>query len=179
MGDAAGQVLLAVVLKVILIDSAGVPADVLTHAQAEVSKIYAAAGVDVQWIRGTSQSSRLSGPPLNVIILPDPDVTSRARGSKNMLGVALMTPQGRGSVVYAFYARIEERASKALTDPSILLGHVLAHELGHLLLGHHAHSTRGIMNGEWGYSETQRLRLGLLAFTKDEASSIRLNIAGR
>ncbi len=30
-----------------------------------------------------------------------------------------------------------------------VLGHVIAHELGHLLLNTPGHSTHGIMHGEW------------------------------
>ena len=48
-----------------------------------------------------------------------------------------------------------------------VLGIVMAHEIGHLLLGFGAHSSAGIMSGRWGKFEMDLVAAGLLGFTKD------------
>jgi hypothetical protein len=52
---------------------------------------------------------------------------------------------------------------------STLLGHVMAHEIGHLLLPVNSHASRGIMRGEWDVVQTQHARTGTLGFTSTEA----------
>ena len=49
------------------------------------------------------------------------------------------------------------------------LGHVMAHELGHLLLGSNSHSGMGIMRAHWQSEELRRLSRGGLWFTNEQA----------
>jgi hypothetical protein len=64
-------------------------------------------------------------------------------------------------------------------DRSVILGHVIAHEVGHLLLGTNSHSQDGIMSAEWSGSELRRLAKGALLFTASEPMRIRTELASR
>jgi hypothetical protein len=55
----------------------------------------------------------------------------------------------------------------------IILGHVMTHEIGHLLLPIDGHSTTGIMQERLGRREWALAVAGLLGFTREEAVMIR------
>jgi len=46
---------------------------------------------------------------------------------------------------FVFYHRVEEESRNGISSTSTILGHIMAHELGHLLLGEDSHSADGIM----------------------------------
>jgi hypothetical protein len=58
---------------------------------------------------------------------------------------------------------------ETFVDPAIILGHVAAHEIGHLLLGTNSHSPGGIMRAHWRMEELARAKKGLLLFTKSQS----------
>jgi hypothetical protein len=62
-----------------------------------------------------------------------------------------------------FYDRVEQRTENAELRAT-LLGDLMAHELGHLLLGPRSHSPRGIMCAIWGTQELRNAAQGALLF---------------
>ena len=48
---------------------------------------------------------------------------------------------------------------------AVLLGHAIAHELGHLLLGTSAHARYRLMAGRWRNTDLDRASVGLLLFS--------------
>ena len=58
-------------------------------------------------------------------------------------------------------------------DASQMLGHVMAHELGHLLLPHGAHSLAGLMRRDGIAAQVEPATAGLLTFAPAEAALIR------
>jgi hypothetical protein len=55
----------------------------------------------------------------------------------------------RGWLATVFSDRIAAAAARVDVDPGTLLGRVMAHEVGHLLLGHGYHGESGVMRAEW------------------------------
>jgi hypothetical protein len=94
------------------------------------------------------------------------------------MGVAAPDPSG-GVDAAVFYPRIQKVAHGSLAGIDILLGTVIAHEVGHLLLGNLKHSANGIMCGRWKKKELEMAGLQLLLFTNEEASAIRVEAAAR
>jgi hypothetical protein len=60
-------------------------------------------------------------------------------------------------------------------DTALVLGCVIAHELGHLLLGAHAHSMGGIMQAQWGIEQTQHALMSQLSFLPEEVRLMHAN----
>jgi hypothetical protein len=54
-----------------------------------------------------------------------------------------------------------------------LLGHAMAHEIGHVLLGTTEHSPEGIMKARWGKPDYQRAAMGFLEFSPSQRAAIR------
>ena len=80
--------------------------------------------------------------------------------------------------VYVFYDRVDVLARKHVADAAQILGHAIAHEIGHILLNDQRHSPAGIMRGEWNLRDLQNTRYGYLDFTPRQARAIR-DEAGR
>jgi len=55
----------------------------------------------------------------------------------------------RGWLATVFSDRIDQAASRVGVERGTLLGRVMAHEVGHLLLGTHYHGEAGLMLAEW------------------------------
>jgi hypothetical protein len=56
---------------------------------------------------------------------------------------------------------------------SKILGGVMAHELGHLLLGTNSHSSTGIMQPRWEPNQVRQLMMGTLLFTPGQSKLMR------
>src|SRR5437016_14371766 len=95
----------------------------------------------------------------------------------DICGVALLHHDSR---TYAdlFFEPIEQLHQQN-SDISLapILGDVLAHELGHLLLGSNAHSRDGIMQPHWTREQLRRVAMGQMRFSKEQAARMRMRIA--
>jgi hypothetical protein len=65
-------------------------------------------------------------------------------------------------------------AKTAGTDVAVLLGRVIAHELGHLLRRTSAHARHGLMRPNWTPDEVRRNRAADWAFTAGDVAAMRL-----
>jgi hypothetical protein len=103
-----------------------------------------------------------------IVITPDALLN---RSFHNLLGFAPVQtgPYPQAYVFYnlvlAFIERHPARESRNSTI-GIVLGHVIAHELGHLLIPGEAHGY-GIMLHSWGYREWEQAFSGTLKFHPD------------
>jgi hypothetical protein len=75
--------------------------------------------------------------------------------------------------VYYEYAMRRAKNDRAESEITIILGGVIAHELGHLLLGTNGHSRGGIMQPRWEPDQVQQLMMGSLLFTSEESKLMR------
>jgi hypothetical protein len=73
-----------------------------------------------------------------------------------------------------YYEKIARRAQRdnSEAERSVLLGCVIAHELGHLLLAEPGHSANGIMQPQWGSTQIHQALAGNLLFTKEQGTRI-------
>jgi hypothetical protein len=100
-------------------------------------------------------------------------MASKLTVSNEPLGFAQQCPDSEpGCVANIFYAKIDEVAWRAGGRSARILGHTMAHELGHLLLGANAHSPSGIMRGDWSPEDLMFMRSGELTFTLLQSDQI-------
>jgi hypothetical protein len=104
-------------------------------------------------------------------------IAAKGRTSSDLVfGVAFLAQDGDGKYSNVFYDRVERAHSDFGAPVSRLLGAVSAHELGHLLLGSHAHSNAGIMTPVWKEEVLRRMEMGSLLFNSDQATRMRTRI---
>jgi hypothetical protein len=98
-----------------------------------------------------------------------------ARSNQDAMGYAVRDSNdeaGRGGLAFVLFDCVEDNASNHHVSISRVLGQVIAHELGHLLLPSNSHSERGLMRAKWN------LRSGLLEyFTTAQAETIQRRLA--
>ena len=158
-------------------DYAGVAPDVRAAAAEITRQIYAAIGVDIVWVDrcpvachiAFSREAHDDTTDANLMmltILPD-GMTSREFPAGVMGGA----PE-RGNVATAYFGRIRAFAFERNVLPATLLGHVVAHEVGHLLL-REGHARQGLMRARWVDNELLQAQVGRLGFTATQGSRIR------
>ena len=169
-------------------DYAGVPPAVAKRAREESSRIFQKVGIATEWTLCTTPGQVMPTHPrcetqplatdIQLNILP-PKMAREMMRHHSELGAAVPLPNGFGRRASVFYHRVDELAESGQASRALLLGHVMAHEIGHLLLGVNSHSATGLMHVPWGRAQRERASLGTLLFTDKEAEQIRRQVADR
>jgi hypothetical protein len=169
-------------------DYAGVPPFIAKRAREETSRIFREAGIATEWALCTTPSQAVPTDPwcetqplatdIQLNILPR-KMAQEMMGHHNELGAAVPVPSGIGRWASVFYHRVDELAESGGASRALLLGHIMAHEIGHLLLGVNSHSDSGLMHVPWGRAQRERASLGTLLFTDKEADQSRRQVADR
>ena len=162
-------------------NDAQVSEKVLAQAEQEATRIFRQAGVDNVWVECPSLKSDLNRKPecdspagprhLAVRIVP---WSSKLRES--VFGTAFLSVEGEGTYSDVFYNAVQKLHQDWHASLSAVLGHVMAHELGHLLLGTNAHSPTGIMRLSWQGRELRSISMGTLLFTPEQAGSMQAKL---
>jgi hypothetical protein len=159
---AAQDDLTAIVLDVH--NYAKVPPSLLTDAEREASRVYAATGVRIVWRHDRAQPAARR---FDVLLLCDEMSAQKIKRegiAEGVLGVAGHSARR----AYVFVGRALEHSIRS-GNPSLVLGRVLAHEIGHLLLAERGHSRRGIMRSKLEVSS-----LGADQFTPEQRDALRV-----
>src|ERR1700676_3889564 len=98
-------------VKIAIRNDARIPESVLAQAVQEAFRIFRQAGVDTVWIVCHSSNAGTSTQP------------------------HCLSDEGVGVYSDVFYPLVEKLHSDCAASLSRILGHVMAHEIGHLLLG--------------------------------------------
>ncbi len=176
-------------ISVLLYNYARVTSPVLFKAESEAGRIYKNAGIALAWVdcplsaedEGAYPACRTAAGPARLAVR----VLSSSAGYEHLLdrdsfGVALL-PEDR---VFGFVANVFARPAEALSKGhaqlyGTILGGVLAHEIGHLLLGAGSHSPTGIMRAEWRAKELNLIAEGRMYFSSQQALRLRANVDAR
>jgi hypothetical protein len=171
-------------LTVIVHNYAGVGISVLERAEREAGRILGTAGAEINWLNcpnGVEVSPQCRRPPASTELVLDllPAGATRRGVSKGGLGYAIPPAPGFfGSYAGVLYDRVERLRTPGVRK-SVLLGHAIAHELGHLLLRAGWHAPSGIMVSEWHRKELRAAAQGNLVFRAEDRHAIQANIRRR
>ena len=131
------------------------------------SRMFSAIGVTLDWRGGFSRC------PSGAIMVSFTDNTP----TDLQPGALAYALPYEGTHIRVFYDRITETCDRALV-PS-LLGHVLAHEITHVLEGVGWHSNYGVMKARWDIKDYSKMRVKPLEFTDEDIHMIYLGLAAR
>jgi hypothetical protein len=73
-------------------------------------------------------------------------------------------------IASVFYHRAVELEAGKSGARAEILGGILAHEIGHLLLAENSHSETGVPRGRWGDQDLRMLACGRLWFNPEQAA---------
>jgi len=157
--------------RVLVFNFRQVSTDILSNAENEAGQIFGNAGMQVVWQEcptGNEPCRIGLGPVFFLAIKAGPvqnkflDVVSGQAIVANQLAV----------VYYDALPRVG-RGKTGTHEASTLLACVIAHELGHLLLGAYGHSIHGIMRNRWDIEQTRVALMSELDFLPEEGELMR------
>jgi hypothetical protein len=153
-------------------DSA-ISSEILKQAEMVSSQVFEESGIHVDWVNCSPADEAPSRKVACRQAIPQHLQLRIVRRSLNLkdsiLGISYLLSDGTGCQADIFYEGIEKLHHETSVDPAIILGHVAAHEIGHLLLGSNSHSPWGIMRAHWNMEELARANKRLLFFTKSQS----------
>jgi hypothetical protein len=160
--QSAQEVAAPLTVKVHVTDYAKLSAKELATAEAQATAAYRMVGLDLIWSSvppGPEAGDPSVSPSIevHVVIVPRDmaDKKCHAQGlGDSVMGTAINgATEARGRIAYIFYHRIERIAVSQQAPIARGLGHVMAHEVGHLLIGENSHSDEGLMQPNWNPRE--------------------------
>ncbi len=182
----------------------GVDSKTLGAAESATSRIFQKAGVGSHWVDAPLASEDLSDAPVDqpsfglsqiqVDLLPR-EMSDRMNISAGVTGLAPGAGPDR-LLAYVFYERVEGLAQREIqrefaalevfrgimAPPATveqILGEVIAHEIGHILLNLAVHTQTGIMRGHWDLHDLSDIAQDRLVFTKQQGEVIQAEVARR
>src|SRR4051812_46946805 len=154
----------------------------------DATAILSRAGIDVDWVQCSSADSPLGVPTqctlpyrwnevgLRVVRRP----LSPIRGKVMPLGDSLLDASTRsGTLATIYLEQVESLARTAGVSTNTVMARVIAHELGHLLLGTNTHSAIGLMRPAWTPEELVRNRPRDWMISADEGRQMRQGLLRR
>jgi hypothetical protein len=157
--------------------------EIVARAEHEAGRILSAAGLQPVWLECPVKppSSESPGPcqkaqaatDLRLRILP---ASVQNKFQDSVFGFAVHPALAS---VYYDYAQRRAKVDDAEFELPVILGGVMAHELGHLLLGSDGHSDTGIMQPRWDPSQVRLLMMGTLQFTPEQTKRMSMAAQAR
>jgi hypothetical protein len=168
----------AVPFSVRIYNYAEVPEPALAAAQGETARIFRQAGVEVFWLPCAGSDKEFAKSPHKFTACAQATGAVIMRIQPKCLGGQAMRSRSwlaaaQEQRVEVFYDRLRQFAADQDCKPASLLALVMAHELGHLLLGEQSHSSHGIMVPKFRTQELRRAQKGELRFTPEQAQRMR------
>jgi len=151
---------------------------VLSTARDEASRLLAEAGVALDWRRGAPDEGGVG--PETVVITFVAAAPMNFRHGVNANALAAARPYGPSSEISVFTDRVTLYYQPY---PEIgrgrVLGHVLAHEIVHVLEGVARHSDTGLMVGNWSWRELRDVTTRGLHLAEEDRRLVSFGIEAR
>jgi hypothetical protein len=170
-------------LTISVYNDVGVPRGTLRQAEDEATRIFRQAGIEVNWLNCEVPAAAEDAAACQEVVFPTHlhlRIVRMAHGLKEgTLGISFLSADGSGCQADLFYEPMEELQSSNNASLAPLLGHVAAHEVGHLLLGTNSHAPTGIMRAHWASEEISTAKLGGVFFSDRESERMRQKLSIR
>ncbi len=168
-------------MRIIVYDFVCLPEVTKIRMRNQVAGIYRLAGVELEWAGCTTSIGQTSGfkgcsgyeqrSSVLLRILPEawkglkPDVS----------GVAVWEAR----IANVFWDRVQMQAAFLRVPASNMLPYIIAHEIGHLLLGPGSHALTGIMTARWGTRDFLDIVQRESGFEADQSRQIQSEVRKR
>jgi hypothetical protein len=169
-------------LTIVVDDGAAIPPGDIARARSDVTRIFGAVGVDVEWLltEPTSDSTigALQRPSRSCLVrawVSARPPTKTSRSNSVILGIAPHSRREGGAIVL-FYENIQAFAEVLRKSAWSVLAATIAHEVGHVLLPSPAHTSTGIMRPSWHEGASGRLEQHELFFSAQQGTLIRQRV---
>jgi hypothetical protein len=170
-------------ISVLVYNYAGAAPGTLAGAEHQADRILNQAGVRVVWFDCSVKPGKLDEKSICRSGLGNQNIVLRlltrhvpTRSQDVAFGFAVSP--GLASVYYGDTTLMAER-QRLRSELPPLLGCLMVHEIGHLLLNSYGHSPTGVMQAEWGPTQLQQSLTGLMTFTPAQSRLLREQVQTR
>jgi len=170
-------------IRVRVNDYAQVSPATLRGAEREAARIIGKAGLRTDWLNCPVKNTleveqdpcREPLQPMDIVLrlIPEPQ---NNKYEDSVFGFAVVPILAS---VYVNYAVERAKRDNAEFEIPVILGNVIAHEIGHLLLGLNSHSGVGIMQKQWQRNQVRQAVTGNLLFTEEQGRLMWVEIQKR
>lgn len=151
----------------------------IARAEVETSRVFSQAGIGLAWFQC----------PVNA--RPDSPVCHTEAASTQIRirildrNIAKVYQDGIfgfaiapvfASVYYESAQRVARQTTESEANVATILGCLIAHEVGHLLLGHNQHTASGIMKASWDIQQIKLAMMGRLLFVPEQSKRMLENV---
>lgn len=182
--DPQGQV---APVRIRLYNLAEVGSGEIKGGTSDAAEIFQLAGIKLDWTMCSGKAE--DAPPQCAMPLGLGEIAVRllrrptdrkVEFAPNTGGVAIRaTREGGGGYITVYYDRVEEIAERVRIRRKCVLGHALAHEIGHLLLPAGSHSQAGIMRERLSLEDWRAAEMGRLLFANRQAEAMRAGLGSK
>lgn len=180
-------------LRVTVYDRAGLSKGVREGTFGYLRQIFQASRIDVQFEEGDMASDEASLVTYVGFATPEQESAAACRARRDIALEILPGPTpgvkqttlgsssplaSKGLNVTVFDDHVREIAVQRNREHEAVLAHVIAHEIGHVLLRSSAHSGRGLMSAVWTDNEYVWMTRSLLFFTVDQSRKMLASLRG-
>lgn len=169
-------------IAVLVYDYVNLSTNAQKEATENVKRILGQAGLTVDFVLchtgGTSIGNKDCEGVLRPAVFNLRIFTPKLAEYRKQLGYAVLAPEGGAYVTIFFRPEMRRARINGLTEGT-LLGHTIAHELGHLLLGPNSHSSSGIMRPTWRLCDEEWMAKGALLFDSSQARRMQATLLSR
>ena len=177
-------------LTVRVYDYAGASEDTLRRAKTAAASVFRNIEIETVWVDckrpgvvglADAACTDNQGPTDLVLRLLPHSMAKRYGLRPRVLGIALHGGKAEfGYVAGIFFDRIQGLPGwRSADERPVILGHLIAHEIGHLLLGSGKHSRGGLMRPGWDRKQRKQALSGTLRFIPWQAERIRADVRDR
>ena len=160
-------------------DSAGVAPRALEHAQDSARATLALIGIEPIW-RPCHANLCVGKPKPHRVEVDVRLVNAPATAAPGPLGFAAVdVEQHAGTLATIYVDRVYAMAARSGFDVGELIGYVVAHEIGHLVLGTSDHTAFGLMRATWTPAEIHRRVPIDWRFSAEQGAEMRLRLLAR
>lgn len=175
---ASGQIAV-IQLRVSVFNSSPISSSaIIERAEGEAGRVLRDVGIEAIWLNCPQEiSQEASLDRCSEASFPSHlhlQILRVSHGLKvSTVGISFSAEDGRGCYADLFYEPIQHLEEETHVSQSVILGHAMAHELGHLLLGNNSHSPSGLMRAHWTREDLAKASVGNLRFSKKQCLKIR------
>jgi len=168
-------------LRVSVFNSSPISPSTIEYGEGEAGLVLREAGVEVIWLNCPQDAQHEASSGLcSEASFPSHLHLRMLRASRGLKATTVgisFSAEGKGCYADLFYEPIQQLQGGTYASPSVILGHAMAHELGHLLLGTNSHSLTGLMRAHWTPEDLANASKGKLRFSREQSLRITNRLA--
>jgi hypothetical protein len=174
-------------ITVRVLDLAQVGSHTLDHAKAVTEEVFRPMGITINWMRCSGKATRQdlacqapAGPnDMSLRIFRRGKATQKSTRHATS-GITLsLVPEGGKGIIYLYFDRVLEVQNSQRIPIKLVLGIIIAHEMGHLMLPGERHALAGIMRGNLEPKDWQMAAQSQLGFTDQQKEIIAAGVQAR